>query len=306
MEVSSHAIALQRVADVHFAVGALTNVTRDHLDFHKTFEAYAAAKRHLFDLVPRAVLNADDTFGERWSHELRGRKTVVTYALHAAADMQAQDVQVHASGSTFSLDGTRFQTLLPGRFNVSNALCALGMARLLGVADADAASGLASLSRVPGRMEHVRAAGIDAIVDYAHTPDALETVLRTLRETARRRLIVVFGCGGDRDRGKRPEMGAAAARFADLTIVTSDNPRTEDPQAIIDEILPGLGNARHIVEPDRRAAIRLAIAQASDGDVVLVAGKGHENYQIAGTQVVPFDDVAELREALGGKGAPAQ
>jgi UDP-N-acetylmuramoyl-L-alanyl-D-glutamate--2,6-diaminopimelate ligase len=298
MEVSSHALALQRVADIRFRVGALTNVTRDHLDFHKSFEAYAAAKRKLFDMAPRCVMNVDDELGERWARELRARKPVVTYALHQSADLRPASLEVRPDGSSFSLDGQKFAVRIPGRFNVANALCAIAVARTLGIADADAARGLETLTRVAGRMDHMRGGGIDVIVDYAHTPDALENVLRTLRETASRRLLVVFGCGGDRDRGKRPQMGQVAARYADYTYVTSDNPRTEDPRTIVDEILPGVGGAPHAVELDRRAAIQAAVASAEPGDVVLVAGKGHENYQIVGTHVLPFDDLAVAREAL--------
>lgn len=298
MEVSSHALALQRVSDVRFAVAALTNVTRDHLDFHKTFESYASAKRRLFDMAPRCVLNADDVTGERWSRELRMRKPVITYGLHGAADLRPEHVEVRGDGSTFALGGRRFDVRIPGRFNVYNALCAIGIARHLGIDDAASARGLAGVTRVPGRMDHVQGGGVDVIVDYAHTPDALENLLRALRETAHGRLIAVFGCGGDRDRGKRPEMGAIAARYADFTYVTSDNPRTEDPQAIIDDILPGIGAAPHEAALDRRAAIFSAVESARAGDVVAVAGKGHENYQIVGTEVLPFDDLAVAREAL--------
>jgi UDP-N-acetylmuramoyl-L-alanyl-D-glutamate--2,6-diaminopimelate ligase len=306
MEVSSHALALQRVADVRFAAGALTNVTRDHLDFHKSFQAYAEAKRRLFDMAPRCVLNVDDETGERWSRELRARKPVLTYALNVPADLRAQSLEIRADGSSFDLDGRRFDVRIPGRFNVYNALCAIGIARQLDIADADSARGLASLERVAGRMEHVSGAGVDVIVDYAHTPDALENLLRTLRETARGRLIVVFGCGGDRDRGKRPEMGAVAARYADFSYVTSDNPRSEDPQAIISDILSGVGAAPHETLADRRAAIEAAIASARAGDVIVLAGKGHEQYQIVGTQVLPFDDVAVAREVLARREAVHQ
>lgn len=298
MEVSSHALALQRVADIRFRIGALTNVTRDHLDFHKSFEAYASAKRRLFDMAPRCVLNADDELGARWTAEVRKRKPVLTYALQHTADIRPNSLDVRPDGSTFGLDGTTFYVRIPGRFNVANALCAIAIARTLSIADADSARGLESLTRVAGRMDHVRGGGIDVIVDYAHTPDALENVLRALRETASRRLVVVFGCGGDRDRGKRPQMGEIAARYADYSYVTSDNPRTEDPQAIIDEILPGVGSAPHAVHVDRRVAITQAVAAAEPGDVVVVAGKGHENYQIIGTQVLPFDDLAVARDAL--------
>ncbi|HEX3458089.1 MAG TPA: cyanophycin synthetase, partial [Candidatus Baltobacteraceae bacterium] len=186
----------------------------------------------------------------------------------------------------------------PGRFNVHNALAAIGVARFLGIDDATAARGLAEMGGVPGRMERQRARGIDVIVDYAHTPDALEHALRALRETAGGSLAVVFGCGGDRDRGKRPQMGAVAAELADRIYLTSDNPRSEDPRAIVDAITAGIGAGEHIIELDRRLAIERAIREASPGDVVLVAGKGHEAYQIVGDRVLPFDDAAVVREAL--------
>src|SRR5579884_311936 len=305
MEVSSHALALGRVADVRFDVAALTNVTRDHLDFHKTFDAYAAAKRRLFDLAPGCVFNADDELGRRWAGDLRSRKTVLTYGFTEAADLQPQALDVRPDGSAFTLGGRRFEVRIPGRFNVSNALCAIGIARMLGVDDARAAAGLLSLERVAGRMEHVGGGGVDVIVDYAHTPDALENLLRALRETTRARIIAVFGCGGDRDRGKRPLMGAVAARYADFTFVTSDNPRTEDPQAIVDEIVPGLAGAAHEVVLDRRAAIEAAIALAREGDVVAIAGKGHETYQLFGSRVLPFDDLAVARASLEQREAAA-
>lgn len=303
MEVSSHALSLQRVRDIHFAVGALTNVTRDHLDFHKTFDAYAAAKHRLFEQAPCAVFNADDETGDRWSRELRTRKPVLTYGVKNAADVRPSSLEVRADGSSFTLDGRAFRVRIPGRFNISNALCAIAAARMLNISDEHAAEGLESLERVSGRMEHVHGGGVDAIVDYAHTPDALENALRSLREATGGRLIVVFGCGGDRDRGKRPLMGAAAARYADYAIVTSDNPRNEDPIAIIDDILPGIGEAPHAVQPDRRAAIELAVNEAVPGDMILIAGKGHETYQIAGSQVLPFDDAAIAREVLARRSA---
>jgi UDP-N-acetylmuramoyl-L-alanyl-D-glutamate--2,6-diaminopimelate ligase len=298
MEVSSHALALERVADVRFSIAGLTNVTRDHLDFHKSAQAYAAAKRSLFDLAERCVFNADDPHGERWAGELRASKPVLTYALQHEADIRAEEIRLHGSGSSFKAGGLQFELRIPGRFNVANALCALGIARTLGIADEVSARGLSSIERVRGRMERIDGGNIEVIVDYAHTPDALESALGALRETGSGRRIVVFGCGGDRDRGKRSEMGAVAGRLADYVYVTSDNPRTEDPRAIIDAILPGLGDAPHEIEPDRRRAIALAIRNARAGDVILIAGKGHENYQIVGTEVLPFDDAAEARRAL--------
>ncbi|HEX5274720.1 MAG TPA: UDP-N-acetylmuramoyl-L-alanyl-D-glutamate--2,6-diaminopimelate ligase [Candidatus Rubrimentiphilum sp.] len=298
MEVSSHALALGRVSDVHFAVAGLTNVTRDHLDFHETPEAYAAAKRRLFDLAERAVLNADDPHGALWAAELHGAKPVVTFGVENASDVQAENVRVHAGGSSFEVDGRKFDLHLTGRFNVSNALCAIAAARMLGIEDDVSARGLASVERVRGRMERIGGRDVAVIVDYAHTPGALESALRALREVAHGRRIVVFGCGGDRDRGKRREMGAAVAKNADYAYVTSDNPRTEDPRAIIEDILPGIAGAPHEVEPDRRRAIAAAIRNAQPGDTILIAGKGHETYQIVGNDVLPFDDAAEARSAL--------
>ena len=303
MEASSHALAQDRVADVAFAVAALTNVTRDHLDYHGTFEAYAAAKRSLFDHAPVAILNGDDDLGRAWASDLRAAgKTVDTYALDADATLVARDVAVRADGSSFNVDGRRFALRLPGRFNISNALAALGIARAHGVNDDDSARAMASFERVPGRMEHLAGGGIDVLVDYAHTPDALDVVLRAARETTRGELAVVFGCGGDRDRGKRPLMGAIARSRANRVFVTSDNPRSEDPQEIIDEILGGMDDLREVIAlVDRRAAIRRAILDAEPGDVVVVAGKGHETYQIVGTVTNHFDDRDEVRAALAAR-----
>jgi UDP-N-acetylmuramoyl-L-alanyl-D-glutamate--2,6-diaminopimelate ligase len=303
MEVSSHALALERVADVEFAVAVLTNVTRDHLDFHGSFDAYAAAKRRLFDVAARAVLNADDPLGRRWAAELAasGAKPV-TYGLANEAAVRAEALELRAGGSRFSAGGTRFELRLPGRFNVSNALAVLCLARELGVPDATSARVMADFAGVPGRMEHLAGGGVDVLVDYAHTPDALESVLRAAREAATGELTVVFGCGGDRDRGKRPEMGRIARALADRVFVTSDNPRREEPGAIVEAIVAGIGDRRELtVELDRRAAIRRAIAAAQPGGVVVVAGKGHETYQIVGDAVFPFDDRDEVRAALAAR-----
>jgi UDP-N-acetylmuramoyl-L-alanyl-D-glutamate--2,6-diaminopimelate ligase len=292
MEVSSHALALGRVDDVRFRVAALTNITRDHLDFHGTTERYAAAKRRLFDLAPIAVLNLDDPSGAAWAPSL---PDVITYAIDAEATLRATDLRLDGEGSTFRVGEHEVTINLPGRFNVRNALAALGIARAIGIPADVAVRGLAATRAVPGRMERFGAFGIDAIVDYAHTPDALENVLRAARETTRRRLIVVFGCGGDRDAGKRAEMGAIATRLADRVIVTSDNPRTENPLTIAQAIVNGFDAD---IELDRRAAIRRAIDEARAGDTVVVAGKGHETYQIVGTESRPFDDRDEVRIAF--------
>jgi UDP-N-acetylmuramoyl-L-alanyl-D-glutamate--2,6-diaminopimelate ligase len=314
MEVSSHALALERVEDVAFRIAVLTNVTRDHLDFHETLEAYAAAKRHLFDLAPVCVLNVADKYGHEWGLGLvREGKEVISYGDRYGSAYIATDIELEPAVTRFTV-GTgndslvfrtqRYELRLPGRFNIANALAAIAVAERLGIETPTIARGLASLERVPGRMEHLSANGVDVVIDYAHTPDALENALRSLRETARGALAVVFGCGGDRDKGKRPEMGAVAARLADRIYVTNDNPRGEDPRAIADAIAAGIGSRDYVVELDRRLAIEHAIAQASAGDVVLVAGKGHEAYQIIGDRVLPFDDVSVSREALALRGVP--
>jgi UDP-N-acetylmuramoyl-L-alanyl-D-glutamate--2,6-diaminopimelate ligase len=306
MEVSSHALALERVEDVRFAVGAFTNLTRDHLDFHGTTDAYAAAKRHLFELAERCVYNAEDPYGLAWARETKGAKPTTTYALSGEADVRPRDVAIRPSGSTFSVDGVRFTVHLPGRFNVSNALCAIACARSLGIDDATSARGLENVRRVPGRMESIPGGDVAVVVDYSHTPDSLENALTALREASSGALAVVFGCGGDRDRGKRPLMGAVAARLADRIYVTDDNPRTEDARAIRDEIVAGIGGGAYAIVADRREAIDRAIGEARAGDTVLIAGKGHENYQIVGTRVLPFDDAATAREALAARPAASR
>lgn len=302
MEVSSHALALKRVEGIPFRAAALTNVTRDHLDFHETFEAYAAAKRTLFEIAAYAVLNHDDACGAKWAVETLTPST--TYSLERDADIVAEAIELRSDGSAFRVAGLQFALPLPGRFNVANALAALGVARVCGISDAVCAQALAELEQVPGRMELIAAGGVSAVVDYAHTPDALRNALRTLRETTAGRLIVVFGAGGDRDRGKRPQMGKIAGEFADAVVVTSDNPRTEDPAEIAAEITAGLQARSHEVILDRHDAIFSAIANAQPGDVVLVAGKGHEPYQTVGTQTLPFDDRAVVRDALRARGTP--
>jgi UDP-N-acetylmuramoyl-L-alanyl-D-glutamate--2,6-diaminopimelate ligase len=302
LEVSSHALALERVADVEFEVAALTNVTRDHLDFHGTFEAYASAKRRLFEAAGFSAFCSDDPLGRRWAAEFaaqHGAARVTTFGLDDAARVRARDVVLETGASGFTLDGVRFALALPGRFNVSNALAAIALARALGVADATSAAALAGVNGVPGRMERVSGDGVDVLIDYAHTPDALASVLRAARESARGRLVVVFGCGGDRDRGKRPEMGAIAATLADAVVVTSDNPRGEDPLAIVADIVAGVpAGTRVEVEPDRGRAIERAVLNAAPGDVVVVAGKGHETYQIVGARTQHFDDREAARAAL--------
>ena len=299
MEVSSHALALHRVDHVRFRVGALTNLTRDHLDFHGTFERYAAAKRRLFDLAPEAVLNVDDPWGAELARaRFASAAPTVSYAIDndAPGTLRASDLQLAGDGSTFRVGDARLAINLPGRFNVRNALAALGIATVLGIGIEAIRRGLAATRAVPGRMERIGAFGINAIVDYAHTPDALENVLRAARETTQRELIVVFGCGGDRDPGKRVQMGEIAARLADRVIVTSDNPRGEDPMEIALAVANGF--ERTEIELDRRRAIRRAIDGAEAGDTIVVAGKGHETYQIVGAERRSFDDRDEVRIAF--------
>jgi UDP-N-acetylmuramoyl-L-alanyl-D-glutamate--2,6-diaminopimelate ligase len=297
MEVSSHALALHRADAIHWSAAVFTNLTQDHLDFHADMEDYFLAKRRLFEAGPElAVVNVDDPYGARLARDF---PNAIRIGLDSEdAQVRATELEGDAAGSSFTVDGRRLRTTLPGRFNVLNALGAVVVARELGVDDAGIAGGLEHAERVPGRFEPVDEGQPFAVfVDYSHKPDALEAVLRTARELTDGRLIVVFGAGGDRDRGKRPLMGAAAADHADVAIITSDNPRNEDPEAIMAEIAQGAPDAERVV--DRRVAIQRAIALAAPGDVVVIAGKGHERYQeFEGGRTVPFDDVAVAREAL--------
>ncbi|MGI8430652.1 MAG: UDP-N-acetylmuramoyl-L-alanyl-D-glutamate--2,6-diaminopimelate ligase [Solirubrobacteraceae bacterium] len=302
MEVSSHALELHRVDAIHFDVAIFTNVTQDHLDFHPTIEAYFDAKRRLFtDGHPHAsIINSDDPYGARLAGEL---EHPITFALERPATFRARNVKTDIAGSRFEADTpegrVELRSPLRGRFNVYNVLGALAAAYALGVDLPTAASALEGAGQVPGRLQPVEAGQEFAVlVDYAHTPDSLEHVLHAARELTGSRLHLVFGCGGDRDRGKRPLMGEIASRLADRVIVTSDNPRSEDPEAIIDEILAGSGREA-ISLADRRAAIGEAISDARRGDVVLIAGKGHEQGQeLAGGLTIPFDDVIVAREIL--------
>src|SRR5665213_946765 len=305
MEVSSHALELGRADGIHFAAAIFTNLTQDHLDFHETMEDYFQAKRRLFEVKPGvSVVNVGDPYGRRLAREI---DEVVTFAVEEDADYRATELHCDVEGCRFVLhtpvDRREVMLPIPGRFNVANALGALATAHALGAYIDTLIAALQRRVRVPGRFEPVEAGQEFAvIVDYAHTPDSLENVLRAARDIAPRRVICVFGAGGDRDRGKRPLMGEIAARLADVTIVTSDNPRSEAPEAIISEIVAGIaeseGPAPHI-EVDRRAAVALAIALAEVDDVVVIAGKGHEQGQeFVGGLKLPFDDIAVAREVL--------
>jgi UDP-N-acetylmuramoyl-L-alanyl-D-glutamate--2,6-diaminopimelate ligase len=295
MEVSSHALELGRVAGIRFACRVFTNLTQDHLDFHETMEAYFAAKRRLFEEPGLSVVNVDDEYGRRIAAEV----DAVTFGIENDADYRARDIDFDVNGSRFTLetpDGElRIESPLAGLFNVQNLLGAIAAVRSLGVEEIS----LEGFGRVPGRFEAVdEGQDFGVLVDYAHTPDSLENVLRAARELARGRLHVVFGAGGDRDRGKRPLMGDAARRLADRVLVTSDNPRSEEPEAIIDEVMEGAGPEAER-EVDRRRAIARVIEEAEPGDVVVIAGKGHEQGQeFENGRKEPFDDCSVARDAL--------
>jgi UDP-N-acetylmuramoyl-L-alanyl-D-glutamate--2,6-diaminopimelate ligase len=319
MEVSSHALSLRRAEYLHFAAAIFTNLTRDHLDFHGDMEEYFLAKRRLTELLPAtgvAVTNLDDRRGAEFA---AGASRTVTYAIDAPADVQPGPL-------SFSLDGLSFEARTPrgtlrlrsplvGRPNAYNILAAAATAMALDVPFRAIEAGISQLTDVPGRFQVVsdRADDIRVVVDYAHTDDALKNLLETARPLASGRIITVFGCGGDRDRSKRPLMGAVAARLSDLVIVTSDNPRSEDPDQIIDDIKRGIvmpadrvppkgqpapRSTPCLAIPDRKVAIERAVREARPGDLVLIAGKGHEKYQVIGDRVLPFDDVEVARATL--------
>jgi UDP-N-acetylmuramoyl-L-alanyl-D-glutamate--2,6-diaminopimelate ligase len=301
MEVSSHALTLRRVDATWFAAAVFTNLSHDHLDFHHSVEAYFRAKASLFDpeRAERAVVNVDDPYGRLLLESARLPTRPFSIA-------DAFDLDVGLTGSTFTWRGQRFEVRLGGLGNVANALAAATAASELGVEPDAIAAGIAGVEGVPGRFDVVEAGQPFAVlVDYAHTPAALEHVLQAAGAGAAEhggRVLVVFGCGGDRDRAKRPAMGEAAARLADVVVLTSDNPRGEDPAAILEEVRAGaVGAPVLIVEPDRRQAIATALATARAGDVVVIAGKGHEREQIVGDLVIPFDDAAVAREALASR-----
>jgi UDP-N-acetylmuramoyl-L-alanyl-D-glutamate--2,6-diaminopimelate ligase len=320
MEVSSHALVLHRADAIQFAVKVFTNLSQDHLDFHADMEDYFEAKRLLFSgeggspIIELeggvSVINIDDAYGRRLAEDLdcgTGAECISYSAAGGQADLSARDVSFDASGSRFTCttpDGEiQVRIPLPGDFNVANALAALGVARALGLDLSAAAAALASAEQVPGRFESIdEGQHFAVVVDYAHTPDSLENVLGAARRITGGRLISVFGCGGDRDRDKRPLMGRAGAELSDLAVVTSDNPRSEEPGAIIEQIEAGIGEdapAEVVVEQDRRAAIALALERAGDGDTVVIAGKGHEQGQeFEEGRKIPFDDRDVAREEL--------
>jgi UDP-N-acetylmuramoyl-L-alanyl-D-glutamate--2,6-diaminopimelate ligase len=310
-EVSSHAIDMKRVARCSFRVIAFTNLSQDHLDYHGTLENYFQTKWRLFTLAsnqetpPAYVINCDDIYGQKIARSLCG--DLISYGLDSSADVRAEDVRIGAEGTTLKIStpngsfGTKLK--LKGNFNVYNALSAVAIAVALGIPLGSIKTGLEKLQTVPGRFEIVSSGeDFSVIVDYAHTPDGLEKVLLAARELTRGRVITVFGCGGDRDRTKRPLMGSVAARLSDFTLITSDNPRSEDPPGIIEQIEAGFvqenAGARYCKVENRREAIFQAVALVKKGDFVIIAGKGHETGQTFADRVIPFDDREVAREAL--------
>lgn len=303
MEVSSHSLDLGRVDGVHFTVGLFTNLTQDHLDYHKTMENYAAAKAKLFSMCEKAAVNLDD----EWSAYMREHAAcpVLTYSAKSdAADLVARDIQYSAAGVKFcavrEMSIERVKLAIPGTFSVYNALGVLACMSLLEVPLRSAAQAMATATGVKGRVEVVPTDGdYTILIDYAHTPDALENVLKSMHAVTQGRLVALFGCGGDRDKTKRPKMGKIAADFADFVIVTSDNPRTEEPEAIIQDILTGIPKGTDMkVLPDRKEAIAWAIEHHQPGDVILLAGKGHEDYQIIGKTKIHLDEREVVADVL--------
>lgn len=303
MEVSSHSLALERVYGCFFNVGIFTNLTRDHLDFHKTFENYLNAKVKLFNQSKIAAVNIDDNYSDDVIKKIK--IPVASYSVNNKADVTACDIEITSTFSIFKInykeESIKVNLPLPGRFNVYNALAAASACIYEGVPLSTIKKGLESIKGIPGRSEVIKSdKGFTVIIDYAHTPDGLLNILNTVKEYVKGHIITVFGCGGDRDKTKRPIMGEIAGRLSDFCMVTSDNPRSEDPDAIIDDILPGIKKATHDykVIADRKEAIKEAIGLAKADDVVVIAGKGHETYQILKDKTIHFDEREIVRDIL--------
>ena len=305
MEVSSHSLVLNRVDATEFKIGLFTNLTPDHLDFHKDLDDYRNAKELLFHKTTVAnVINIDDEGGKKIADSIKDLKTpLYTYGIDNNADFMAKDIKITASGTSYKLVTPTYEADIfipvPGKFTVYNTLAVIATCYILNIPISTIQEGLAKTQGVPGRFETVQNdKGIHVIVDYAHTPDALENVINTARGFATNRIITVFGCGGDRDNTKRPLMGKIADELSDIAILTSDNPRTEDPNRIINHVLAGMSSNNYEVVIDRKEAIKRAIEIAQKDDIVLIAGKGHEDYQIIGTEKIHFDDKEIAREFL--------
>ncbi|HHV72612.1 MAG TPA: UDP-N-acetylmuramoyl-L-alanyl-D-glutamate--2,6-diaminopimelate ligase [Clostridia bacterium] len=319
MEVSSHALSLHRVDETYYDLAVFTNLTQDHLDFHLDFDNYLEAKLKLFRMLKKgpkgktakAVINLDDFYGKDFIQAAEGLD-IITYGINSSAQVKAKEIKITSKGVTFTLvsrewtDKIKLNT--PGLFSVYNALAAISVGLALNIPREKIIAGLSKVKGVPGRFESIDCGqDFGVIVDYAHTPDGLENILQTAKQFAQRKIILVFGCGGDRDKKKRPQMGQIALRYADKCIITSDNPRSEDPLAIIEDILTGIRGikefeGKYTVIPDRKEAIFYAISEAEKDDLVIIAGKGHENYQILKDKTIHFDDREVAREVLkGGK-----
>jgi len=302
MEVTSHALALHKVDSLKFLVGVFTNLTQDHLDLHGTMENYRDAKAKLFTLSQNSLINIDDPYGSYMASVATG--SVITYSIEKQSHIQAKNITYTPKGSAFDVvmfgESHSFKLPIAGRFSVYNALGAIGASHVIGVPMSVIQSALANLKTVPGRIEKVEnTKGLNVIVDYSHTPNSLQIIIQTAKEFTAGNVITVFGCGGDRDAEKRPIMGAIAAKYSDFSIITSDNPRTEDPNKILTDIEAGMVGASYAKEVDRYEAIKQAINMASKEDTIIIAGKGHEAYQIFKDKTITFDDVQIAREIMG-------
>ena len=303
MEVSSHALALDRVYGCHYAVGGFTNLTQDHLDFHKTMDNYAAAKAKLFEISDAAVINTDDKYGKKMAENCPCK--VIGYGVEADAELKAENIEYRASGISFDVSGKRYHLAIPGEFSVYNALCAIGIAKSVGTDEEKIREALSTAHGVKGRAEVVRTdTDYTVIIDYAHTPDGIENILNAVRGFVKKRIIIVFGCGGDRDNTKRPIMGKIAGKLADFCVVTSDNPRTEDPMRIIKMVEDGVkeSGCDYVVIENRREAIKYAMEHAHADDIIVLAGKGHETYQILNSGTIHFDEREVVRDILNKRG----
>ena len=299
MEASAHGITLHRLQDVEFRVKVFTNISQDHLDFYKSMEDYARAKLSFFDRETKAVVNMDD----RWGKEIEKRTNVTTYGFDRRCDIHpvsfVSDIHGIKADILTPLGKISINSPLVGDYNLYNIMACIGVGLCMDIEPEVIAKGIADLDGVPGRMEHLFSKGVDFFIDYAHTPDALKNALSALKKIKKNRLIVVFGAGGNRDREKRPIMGKVASELSDLIVLTSDNPRDEEPQAIINDIMCGIEDRKKaIVEPDRENAIKIVVDMAREGDAVLIAGKGHETYQIIGKKKDLFNDKEKLKEVL--------
>ena len=304
MEVSSHSLELDRVYGCNFEVGIFTNITRDHLDFHKTFDNYYNAKFKLFERSKISVINIDNSYGYRVLNDVEklGKKTV-TYSIENSSDFRAENIRLEEKDILFDCNNTSYKFVLPGEYNIYNALGTIAAAKELNISEECIKSGLLDVV-VPGRCERIGDKydiPYEIIIDFAHTPDGMKNILETLKSFAKNRLIAVYGSGGDRDKIKRAELGRVGSEIADLVIITSDNPRHEDPMAIIKDIVVGIEKTNYLAIENRSEAIRLALKMAEPGDVVVLAGKGHETYQINNEGVIHFDEREVVDEILSGK-----